>query len=277
MAALFWFTVRQSLRLRRLWFVVLLLIGPSGLALVVRHFDVTDRLEGVWKLYQIPMLFMLLMVVLPLTCMLHGSTLIASEAEGGTLVYLITRRMRRETVLLVRFAAVWGVLTVLLGLAFSAFHLCATAGLDIDRLNEAAEMTRENAWNPSHDLFSYLRVIPLAVAAFLAVFTLISLLFKRPLIISLGYLVILEMIVGNAPVRAQICTITHQLRRMVKASIPDLLQALGSRHARMLIEPFYPPGATGLIPLVALVIAALGLACLAMRTREPVPAKASRE
>ena len=76
MAALFWFTIRQSLRLRKLWFVLLVLVGPCALALLIRHFEVTNRLEDVWKLYHIPMLFLFFMIGLPMVCMLYGSSLI---------------------------------------------------------------------------------------------------------------------------------------------------------------------------------------------------------
>ena len=82
--------------------------------------------------------------------------------------------MRRETVLLVRVAAAWLVLTALVDLAAIAFHLCMLTGVDIDRFNAAAGRAGDQAWNPVHDLLVYLRVIPLAVLVFLAVFTLIS-------------------------------------------------------------------------------------------------------
>ena len=277
MVALFWFTIRQSLRLRKLWFVLLVLAGPCALALLIRHFEVTNQLEGVWKLYHIPMLFLFFMIGLPMVCMLYGSSLIGSEVDGRTLGYLTTRRMRRETVLLVRFAAGWLLLTVLAQLAVAAFHLCNLVGLDIDRLNAVADAAGDRPWEPWRDLFCYLRVVPFAVAAFLAVFTLLSLILRRPLIISLAYLVFLEMVVSNAPLKAQIYTITHQLRQMLKASIPNLLDAFPPFRSRAVIEALYPPGATGSIPLIIVVVAALALACVAMRTRELVPAKTGRD
>jgi hypothetical protein len=277
MAALFWFTIRQSLRLRKLWFVLLLLVGPCAIVLLIRHFDVTDRLEDVWKLYHIPLLFLFFMIVLPMICMLHGSALIGSEVDGRTLVYLTTRRMRRETVLLVRFAAVGLLLTVLGQLAVGVFHLCNIVGSDLDQLNAAADATGDHAWEPWRDLLCYLRVVPFAVAAFLAVFTLISLIFRRPLIISLAYLVILEMVVSNSPVRARLYTINHQLQQMLKASIPNLLDAFPPFRSREVIESFYPSGASGVITLILVIVAALALACAAMRMRELAPAKTGRD
>jgi ABC-type transport system involved in multi-copper enzyme maturation permease subunit len=277
MAAVFWFTIRQHLRLRRLWFTLLLLAGPAALVLLIRHFAHNMQYEHVWRRYQVPMVFMLFMIVLPLVSMLHGSALIGAEADSRTLVYLITRRLRRETVLIVRFAAVWILLTVLAVLAAVALHFCSIAGLDVARLNETASLTGDAAWRPAHDLLGYLGAIPFAVAAFLAVFTLFSLVFPRPLVVSLLYLIIGEMIVGNAPVQAQVYTISHQLRRMLNSSIPFLMDVLTPAPNRSLVEPLYVPGRTGVIPLLAVTLLALALAAVAVRTRELQPAKTSRE
>lgn len=277
MATLFWFTIRQAMRLRRLWFVVLLLAGPSGLVLLLRHFERGTDIERLWEHYHSPMVFLLFMIVLPLLCMLQGSALIGSETDGRTLVYLTTRRMRRETVLVVRFAAVWMMLTILALLAAVAFHFCAVGGLDIDGLNDDAGWAKARAWAPGHDLLGYLRAIPLAVGAFLAVFTLISLVVRRSLVTSLLYLVFVEMLVSNVPARAQVYTISHQLKRMMNASVPHLLDMLIPSHSRELVEPFYGPGKTGVVPLIGVILAALTLAGIAMRTRELQPAKTGRD
>jgi ABC-2 type transport system permease protein len=277
MAALLWFTTRQHLRLRRLWFVLLLLVGPAGLALLVRFFEPPRQLDLLKKLYHAPMLFMLFMAVLPLVCMLHGAALIGSEVDGRTLAYLTTRRMRRETVLLERFAAVWLLITVLVELAAAAFHFCTVTGLDVDRLNAEAGVTADLAWRPWHDLLCYSPVLPVAVAAFLAVFTMISLVFRRPLVISILYLVVAELVVSNTPAKARIYTITHQLRLLSRAFMPNLLDVFTTPRNRTTIESFFPPDAIGVIPLIVVIFLALAIACLAIRMRELQPVKAGRE
>ena len=277
MATLFWFTIRQSVRLRKLWLSLLLLAGPSVLVLLIRYFEEPDRIEHVIRLYRFPMMFRLFPVVLPLVCMLYGSGLIGSEVEGRTIVYLVTRRIRRETVLLVRFVAVALFLTALLSLAVTALHLCAILGLDLARLNELSDRATDRVWDPWHDLAYYLRAVPFAVAAFLAVFTLVSLTLPRPLIISVVYLVLVELIVSNMPVRAQIYTINHQLRRMMTAAIPGLMNGLRHRPDRSLLEVLYPPGETGTLPLIVVILAALGLCCLVVKRFELMPAKVGRD
>ncbi len=277
MPAIFWFAIRQNLRLRRLWFVLLLLAGPSAIALLIRRFAHSVEIEDYWDRYHSPMVYMLFMVVLPLVCMLCGSALIGSEADGRTLVYQITRRSRRETVLWVRFAAVWLTLTILAVLAVTAYHFCTVGGLDIEQLNDDGGWANARAWHPWQDLLGYLQTTPFAIAAFLGIFTLVSLVFRRPMVVSLIYLVLFEMGVGNAPMQAQIYTITHQLKRMMNASIPHLLDLFAQSHGRAIVKQLYPPGRSGVIPLLIVTLLALILASIAMRSRELLPAKTTRE
>ena len=276
MVALFWFTIRQCLRGRKLWLVALLLGAPCALALLMRHFEPPSGLTDIWEGYHGVMLSLMFMVVLPLLCMLYGSALIGSEVEGRTLVYLLTRRMRRATVLLVRFAAAVLVLVVLFGMAVLAFHLCMVVGADIEGLNSTAGLAPDRAWQPGRDLATYLGIIPLGVVAFLAVFTLISLVTARSLTISTLYIVIVEAVVANLPVRAQVYTITHQLRRSLTTFISrDLLQVVGPPGEFQ--ERLYPVGATGTIPLMMMVLVVMGLACILVSKRELMPARVARD
>ncbi len=276
MVALFWFTVRQCLRGRKQFLEALLLVAPCVLALLIRHFETTGGLTELREAYHGVMLSLMFMVVLPLLCMLFGSALIGSEVEGRTLVYLVTRRMRRATVLLVRFSAAALVLVLLFGVAVLAFHLCMVVGADLEGLNSAAGLSPDQAWQPWRDLAAYLGVLPLGVASFLAVFTLFSLLTARSLTLSILYIVIMEAMVGSLPVRAQVYTITHQLRRSLATFISrDLLQVVGPPVEFQ--ERLYPVGATGTIPLLTMVIAVLTLACILVSKRELAPTRLARD
>ena len=107
--ALFFFTVRQSLRDMKFWLVVAALFLPCLLAGVVRYFGPPPTLERVWSLYHGMIQFMFLLGLIPLACMIYGSGLIGAEVESRTITYLITRTLKRRTVLTVRFAAVLAV------------------------------------------------------------------------------------------------------------------------------------------------------------------------
>ncbi|MCH9002753.1 MAG: hypothetical protein IIC02_09295, partial [Planctomycetes bacterium] len=105
-AALFLFTIRQTLSSRKIWLTILLLIAPSVLMLIIRNFAPPfDHVRGLWSIYHVFAQFLFIMGLVPLVCMVHGTALIGAEVEARTIVYLITRRMRRATVMLVKFFA----------------------------------------------------------------------------------------------------------------------------------------------------------------------------
>ena len=133
-ATLFLFTIRQTLWSRKIWLSLLVLSGPSALLLLIRNLaqHSMQGVEPLWQMYHVMVQFFLVMGLIPLVCMIYGTALIGAEVESRTFVYLITRRMRRGTVLLVKFIATALVLAVLCDLALVSVHLCALAGRDLD-------------------------------------------------------------------------------------------------------------------------------------------------
>ena len=264
-AALFVFTVRQTLWQKKIWLTVLLLCGPCALTLLMRTFAparlVFERFHG-------PLLFYLFYFVIPLVCMLYGTALIGAEAESRTLVYLLTRRLRRATVLLVRYVATVCVLTGLFELAVLADYYCAVGGVDV-------EAVTGRAWSPLLELGGYLYVVPLAVASFLAVFTLIGLITSRALTFSIAYIVLVELIMGNLPVGVQSYTVSRHLRATLFAANPRLTTLFDINPETLKL--LYPPGSSGLGVLLVLSVLALAIACLAASVRELLPAKVARD
>jgi hypothetical protein len=216
------------------------------------------------------MQFALLLALMPLVCLLYGTALIGAEVEQRTLVYLTTRRLHRATVLLVRFAATWAALTVLFGLAMLALHLSLTLHAQATTIPHSS-----SAWRPWHDLQAYLSIAPAGAAAFLAVFTTISLVFSRPLIVSLIYLVVFEVVLGNLPVPARRLSISHPLRQTIVHQIPRVRQVYDL--PREVVGLIYPVNETGVWTLLAIVAVLLGMACVLMTARELVPARVSRD
>ena len=166
--------------------------------------------------------------------------------------------------LLVRFAATWLALTALFALALLALHICVT-------LNAApATVHRTNiAWQPWHDLRVYLAITPAGAAGFLAVFTTISLAFSRPLIVSVIYVVVFEVVLGNLPVPLRRLSISHPLRQTLVQQIPGVrrLYELPAEFADLV----YPAGQTGTWSMIVIVAALLATACVLMTIRELVP------
>jgi ABC-2 type transport system permease protein len=211
-------------------------------------------------------------VLLPLVCLVHGTALIGTDVEARTIVYLITRRMRRVTVLIVKFAATALVLAVLCDLGMIGAHLCALAGRDMSSLVAHSHYAD---WSPASDLCCYLMIIPVGVLGFLAIFNLIGLLTARPLALSVFYLIVVEVILSNIPLRARMYTLLHQLRVTVAGVMPRVcdLYELPST----LREELYPQGTTALPELFGVVLVALVLSAVLITLRELMPAKISRE
>lgn len=275
MAALFGFTIKQTLLSRRIWLTLLLLAGPSALILLVRAVaPAIETADKLWEQYHATVQFLLIQVILPLVCLVHGTGLIGSEVEGKTLVYLITRRMRRSTVLLVKFAATGLALAVLCDLALLGVYASTFAGQDVPALTAHAHSYAD--WKPAHELACYVAVIPAGVAGFLAVFTLIGLLTRQSLGLSVFYLVVVELIVGNVPAGVRAFTLLHTLRATLAGAIPRLAGIFPDLPPE-LREQLYPAGGTGLPTLLTVVIVALALSGLLVTLRELMPAKVARE
>ena len=271
--ALFNFTIRQTLLDRKIWLSVLLLAAPCALVLVIRNVaPPIDRPRELWEMYHVLAQFFMLMVLVPLVCMVHGTALIGADVEARTIAYLITRRMRKATVLLVKFAATVLVLAVLCDLAMIGLHLCALAGRDVPSLVAHSDFAD---WNPTSDLCCYLLIIPLGVLSFLAVFSLIGLLTNRPLAFSVTYLVAFELILSNIPVRAKMYSLSCQLRVPLAGAMPrvvDLYELPPELCAKL-----FPPGATVSPALCGAIVMALILSCVLITLRELMPTKVSRE
>jgi ABC-type transport system involved in multi-copper enzyme maturation permease subunit len=271
MLALLGFTVRQMLLHRKVWVTLLLLAGPCALTLLIRSVEPAEDLEDVWNSFHGPVQFMAFLIVLPLICMLCGTSLIGAEVDGRTLVYLLTRKMRRATVLLVRFAATALVLAILFDLALVAQYFCAVGGVDLPALADTSDLT----WKPLDDLLCYLAVGPLGVLAFLAIFSLIGLLSSRPLSASIVYVLVVEFFLSNLPAGARVYTILHQLHLTMFGAIPRLTKLYDL--PREDVARFFPPDSTGTVALCIISLVAVALACVLMTTRELVPAKVARE
>jgi ABC-type transport system involved in multi-copper enzyme maturation permease subunit len=265
--------MRQISLTRKLWLTVLILIAPSVLLLVIRNVaPPINNPRELWEMYSVSAHFLLASVLVPLVCMVHGTSLIAADVEAGTIAYLTTRRMRRATVLLVKFAATGLTLALLCDLAMVSFHLCALAGRDVPSL--VAQSSYAD-WSVTRDLYYHLLIIPLTVLAFLAIFTLIGLLTARPLAVSVFYLVVVELILSNIPVHARVYSLSHHLRVTVAGVMPRIVGLF--ELPRTLRDELYPEGITALPELFGIVLVALVLCAGLMTTRELTSTKVVRE
>jgi ABC-2 type transport system permease protein len=141
--------------------------------------------------------------VLPLAALFHATSLIADEVEGRTLTYLLTRPLPRAAILAGKFLAY---LATALGVALPAvvitFFLLATAP-GASGLGAAVP-----------DLLRDLGVAALALLAYGALFTLLGVLLRRPVIPGLLFLFGWELL-ANLPGYLPRLTLTAWLRSLI--------------------------------------------------------------
>jgi len=262
--ALFAFTFRQSLRDPKFWLVVSVLFLPCLLIGIIRYFGPEQRVTQAWMLYHGLIQLMLLMGMIPLVCMIYGSGLIGAEVESRTITYLTTRTLKLRTVLVTRFVAVFLVLTVTCYAALIALHTCALAGRPwVQSMFSSVEQ-----WNTGRDLAIYLAAMPVAVAGFLGVFSLIGLVATKPLAMSLAYYILFEIVIGNVHAPVSKYSVVWQLRGWVVDRIPELAQ---------MNPELFVAGVGGLGNVLWFTLAALILACIAIGRRELVLHKVARD
>ena len=184
-----------------------LLVGlPVILAVVYRVLlaaDVPNRAVPPIDLYAIVVAVYWIRNVLPLMALFHATSLIADEVEGKTLTYLLTRPLTRPSILAGKFAAY---LATSLGVALPA------AVLTFFILMTARGWSGVGASVP--DLFRDLGVVALTLLVYGALFTLLGVLLRRPVIPGLLFLFGWELM-ANLPGYLPRFTLTAWLRSLI--------------------------------------------------------------
>lgn len=161
--------------------------------------------------------------LMPIFCLSFASAGVASDREEQTLVYLLTTPLPRPFI----FAAKAGAaLAISLGWTVGSLALlCYLAG------------------KPGADTFpSVWRSVVASTVAYVALFQLFSVIFRRATIVALGYSLFLETLVGNMPGIVKRLTICFYTRCMIFESSSNLgIGPTGSFNA-ILFQPI--PGAT---------------------------------
>ena len=154
-------------------------------------------------LYGVVVAFYYIRNVVPLAALFYATSLIADEVEGKTLTYLLTRPIRRGAILSGKFAA-YLVTMLALGipsLVVTFFLLTTTSG--------------SSGLGPLiPDLFRDMGVIALAILSYGALFTLMGVLLKRPMIPGLLFIFVWELI-ANLPGYLPRLTLTAHLRSLI--------------------------------------------------------------
>jgi ABC-type transport system involved in multi-copper enzyme maturation permease subunit len=190
---------------RRSLVMAVLLALPVVLAIVYR--SVLGRLPprvAAFDFYGNVVAYYYLRFALPVTALFYATALVADEVDGKTLTYLITRPVRRSAILIGKFAAyVATTLALALPAVVVSFFLLATA----------------NGWSGIGgrvgDLFRDLGVMALALVAYGALFTLVGVLLRRPVIPGLLFIFVWELM-ANLPGYLPRLTLTAWLQSLIR-------------------------------------------------------------
>jgi ABC-2 type transport system permease protein len=188
--------------------------------------------------------------LVPLAALFYATALIADEVEGKTLTYLLTRPIRRAAILTGKFAAclVTTLCLSLPSLVVTFFLLMSARGW--------------SAVGPAvPDLFRDMGVVALALLAYGALFTLLGVLLKRPMIPGLLFVFVWEL-VAQLPGYLPRFTLTAYLRSLVRHRPPA--EGFSEMFGQVL------PAALCLEVLAGMVVVFLGLATWIFSTREYV-------
>jgi ABC-type transport system involved in multi-copper enzyme maturation permease subunit len=188
--------------------------------------------------------------VIPLAALFHATALIADEVEERTLTYLLTRPISRASILLGKFAAY---LATTLGVTLPAvvltFFLLATAK---GAVGVGAAVGH---------LFRDLGAAALGLLAYGALFALLGVLLRRPVIPGLLFLFVWEQL-ANLPGYLPRLTLTAWLRSLVRHRPAE--EGLAGLFGQVLPAPW------ALAVLVTASVVFLALAVLVFSRREYV-------
>jgi ABC-2 type transport system permease protein len=197
LAALFWLSIRQQCRAKRLIVVAFLFALPSIIAIIIRTVGTNDR--PVDK--EFALLFNIVPLLAALTALLYASGMIQDEFEDQTLTYIVVRPIPKWAIYLAKLASTF-LVTFALTAVFSFFAYLAVfwGAKDVpDNITLARP-------------FQIIALLGFSLVGYCSLFGFISICTRRSLIAGLLYIVIFELILANFPIAARAITIMYSFR-----------------------------------------------------------------
>ena len=237
---------------RRSLLMALLVAAPVLFAILYRVLSAThgEPPLGPPDIYALMVAVYWIRNVLPLAALFYATSLIADEVEGRTLTYLLTRPLTRSAIFAGKFAAYLATtFTLALPAAVATFFILMTAPNAPALGPAAADLPRD------------LGVMLLSLVAYGALFGLLGVVLKRPVIPGLVFLYGWELL-ANLPGYLPRFTLTAYLRSLLPYRPPseDMTELFGQAL----------PVALSLGTLAVLVALFLGLALWIFSRREYV-------
>lgn len=198
LVALFWLTLRQHARGRRLLVLAFLFMLPVAVVVLVRKLD--PQVRSVEAEFAI-VFHLIPHALLPLTALLYACAMIQDEVEEQTLTYLLIRPLPRWVVYLTKLLGTLAVTVVLAGVFTTATYVAIYWGHD------------DFWWKvfPLRALQASL-LLGLSLVGYCAIFGCISLFTTRALTAGIGYIIIFEGILANIDFAVRRMTVMYYFR-----------------------------------------------------------------
>ena len=170
-ATVFTLTLRQFAGQRRSLLLFLLALVPVALAIIYRLGEHLDQQEETANF----LADVVVTAILPLACLILGTSALGSEIEDGTAVYILAKPVPRHDIIAAKFAA-----SVLIAAAFVVPATAISGLIGLQGVSEEGIVTG----------FAIATLV--GVLAYTAVFILLSVATSRALLVGLAYVFIWE-------------------------------------------------------------------------------------
>jgi ABC-2 type transport system permease protein len=240
LAALFWLTLRQQCRARRLLVLAFLFMLPAILAITIRYFDSfldnrIIRFTLAWAVlprapisltgpvaaiqasrsffeFEFGLILNLIPhALIPLAALLYASGMIQDEIEEQTLTYLLIRPLPKWGIYLAKFLA-----TTLMTIGLAAFFTFVTYAA-IYWANPTTPLTTI----VTRSLIA-VGLYALAIVGYNSLFGFMSLMVKRSLVAGVTYIIVFEGILASIDFAARRLTIMYYFRTLARHWLPNV-------------------------------------------------------
>jgi ABC-2 type transport system permease protein len=199
---LFWLTLRQHVRGKRLLALGFLYLLPIGLAILVQNVESHYRAaEG-----ELVILFAIIPhTMVPLTALLYATGMIHDEIEDQTLTYLLVRPLPKWGIYVTKLLATT-ILTMLVAAVFTTLTYIAVY------------WGEPNLWGaivPKRAL-EISGITCLALVAYCALFGFLSFMTRWPLVVGIGYIALFEGLLANIDFAVRRLTVNYYFRVLIQ-------------------------------------------------------------